>query len=222
MKNSHTHLWIELRRLLATGSNTRKTNMVNCIQEQGVAAADLSHCLLRKTDGEWADLQTITAMRSLQTDQRDSGGACCSDSYIYRCGLITCPGKIALSQKRSHSVSQREISWISGVINMNTSYILYQSSLHLTAVLPVSLSALTVKVHEKLEWHSVESIAPSRPGDTFKSVMSNPIWNRTYLKVQYVAFGKKLIKLSKQTKLKGQHRFTLFYFVYMWRTPPPF
>ena len=102
MKNSHTHLWIELRRLLATGSNTRKTNMVNCIQEQGVAAADLSHCLLRKTDGEWADLQTITAMRSLQTDQRDSGGACCSDSYIYRCGLITCPGKIALSQKRFH------------------------------------------------------------------------------------------------------------------------
>lgn len=81
----------------------------------------------------------------------------------------------ALSQKRSHSVSQREISWISGVINMNTSYILYQSPLHLTAVLPVSLSALTVKVHEKLEWHSVESIAPSRPGDTFKSVMSNPI-----------------------------------------------
>ena len=105
---------------------------------------------------------------------------------------------------------------------MNMSYILYQSPPHLTAVLPVSLSTLTVKVHEKLEWHSVDSIPPSRPGDIFKSVTSNPIWNRTYLKVRCVEFGKKLIKLNKQTELKGQHSFILFYFVYMWQTLPLF
>ena len=29
-------------------------------------------------------------------------------------------------------------------------------------------------------------------------------------------------KLSKQTNLKGKHNFIVFYFVYMWRTLPPF
>ena len=28
--------------------------------------------------------------------------------------------------------------------------------------------------------------------------------------------------MSKQTDVKGQHNFIQFYFVYMWRTPPPF
>ena len=31
-----------------------------------------------------------------------------------------------------------------------------------------------------------------------------------------------LNKLNKQTDLKGQHNVILFYFVYMWRTLPPF
>ena len=29
-------------------------------------------------------------------------------------------------------------------------------------------------------------------------------------------------KLNKQTDIKRQHRFILFYFVYVWRTLPPF
>ena len=57
------------------------------------------------------------------------------------------------------------------------------------------------------------------------------------LKVQYAALGEKqfnqkrkslnkphklFVFMTKQTDLKGQHNITLFYFVYMWRTLPPF